>query len=254
MDRLTSRKNPVIRQLRALGRERSARAEAGLFIGDGEKLLREAIQSGAEIDTVLWAETPALLVPNAAHEFTAPAELVEYVSALSHSPGPVFTVRMQPKALPETLRRVIVLETVQDPGNVGTVLRTANALGMDAVILTGSCADLYSPKTVRSTMGAIFRMPVIECSAVDMKSLLIQHGLPLYGAALSDSAKDLRTVALDRAAVAIGSEGQGLSRELLSLCDGEIIIPMRPESESLNAAIAASVVMWEMARTGECGA
>ena len=254
MDRLTSRKNPVIRQLRALGRERSARAEAGLFIGDGEKLLREAIQSGAEIDTVLWAETPALLVPNAAHEFTAPAELVEYVSALSHSPGPVFTVRMQPKALPETLRRVIVLETVQDPGNVGTVLRTANALGMDAVILTGSCADLYSPKTVRSTMGAIFRMPVIECSAVDMKSLLMQHGLPLYGAALSDSAKDLRTVALDHAAVAIGSEGQGLSRELLSLCDGEIIIPMRPESESLNAAIAASVVMWEMARTGECGA
>ena len=254
MDRLTSRKNPVIRQLRALGRERSARAEAGLFIGDGEKLLREAIQSGAEIDTVLWAETPALLVPNAAHEFTAPAELVEYVSALSHSPGPVFTVRMQPKALPETLRRVIVLETVQDPGNVGTVLRTANALGMDAVILTGSCADLYSPKPVRSTMGAIFRMPVIECSAVDMKSLLMQHGLPLYGAALSDSAKDLRTVALDHAAVAIGSEGQGLSRELLSLCDGEIIIPMRPESESLNAAIAASVVMWEMARTRECGA
>ena len=254
MDRLTSRKNPVIRQLRALGRERSARAEAGLFIGDGEKLLREAIQSGAEIDTVLWAETPALLVPNAAHEFTAPAELVEYVSALSHSPGPVFTVRMQPKALPETLRRVIVLETVQEPGNVGTVLRTANALGMDAVILTGSCADLYSPKTVRSTMGAIFRMPVIECSAVDMKSLLMQHGLPLYGAALSDSAKDLRTVALDHAAVAIGSEGQGLSRELLSLCDGEIIIPMRPESESLNAAIAASVVMWEMARTRECGA
>ena len=254
MDRLTSRKNPVIRQLRALGRERSTRAEAGLFVGDGEKLLREAIQCGAEIDTILWAETTALRVPNEAHEFTAPAELVEYVSALSHSPGPVFTVRMQPKSLPETLRRVIVLETVQDPGNVGTVLRTANALGMDAVILTGSCADLYSPKTVRSTMGAIFRMPVLECSLADMKSILRQHGLPLYGAALSDAAKDLRTVALDRAAVAIGSEGQGLSRELLALCDGEIIIPMRPESESLNAAIAASVVMWEMARTGEYGA
>ena len=253
MDRLTSRKNPVIRQLRALGRERSARAEAGLFVGDGEKLLREAIQCGAEMDTVLWSETPAFHVPNAAHEFTAPAELVEYVSALSHSPGPVFTVRMQPMPLPETLRRVIVLETVQDPGNVGTVLRTANALGMDAVLLTGSCADLYSPKTVRSTMGAIFRMPVLECSLEEMNSLLQQHGLPLYGAALSDSAKDLRTVSLDRAAVAIGSEGQGLSREFLSACDGEIIIPMRPESESLNAAIAASVVMWEMARTGECG-
>ena len=253
MDRLTSRKNPVIRQLRALGRERSARAEAGVFVGDGEKLLREAIQCGAVIDTVLWAETPAMAVPNAVHQYTAPAELVEYVSALSHSPGPVFTVRMQPKPIPETLRRVIVLETVQDPGNVGTVLRTANALGMDAVILTGSCADLYSPKTVRSTMGAIFRMPVLECMPEEMKQLLGEHGLPLYGAALSESARDLRTVALDRAAVAVGSEGQGLSRELLDLCDGEIIIPMRPESESLNAAVAASVVMWEMARTGEIG-
>ena len=249
MDRLTSRKNPVIRQLRALGRERSARAETGLFVGDGEKLLHEAIQSGVEIDTVLWAETPAMDFPGAAHQFTAPAELVEYVSALSHSPGPVFTVRMQPKPFPEALRRVIVLETVQDPGNVGTVLRTANALGMDAVLLTGNCAGLYSPKTVRSTMGAIFRMPALECTLDEMKALLEQHGLPLYGAALSESARDLRTVALGCAAVAIGSEGQGLSRELLSLCDGEIIIPMRPESESLNAAVAASVVMWEMART-----
>ena len=248
MDRLTSRKNPVIRQLWALGRERSARAETGLFVGDGEKLLHEAIQSGVEIDTVLWAETPAMDFPGAAHQFTAPAELVEYVSALSHSPGPVFTVRMQPKPFPEALRRVIVLETVQDPGNVGTVLRTANALGMDAVLLTGNCAGLYSPKTVRSTMGAIFRMPALECTLDEMKALLEQHGLPLYGAALSESARDLRTVALGRAAVAIGSEGQGLSRELLSLCDGEIIIPMRPESESLNAAVAASVVMWEMAR------
>ena len=248
MDRLTSRKNPVIRQLRALGRERSARAETGLFVGDGEKLLHEAIQSGVEIDTVLWAETPAMDFPGAAHQFTAPAELVEYVSALSHSPGPVFTVRMQPKPIPEALRRVIVLETVQDPGNVGTVLRTANALGMDAVLLTGNCAGLYSPKTVRSTMGAIFRMPALECTLDEMKALLEQHGLPLYGAALSESARDLRTVALGYAAVAIGSEGQGLSRELLSLCDGEIIIPMRPESESLNAAVAASVVMWEMAR------
>ena len=253
MDRLTSRKNPVIRQLRALGRERSSRTEAGLFVGDGEKLLREAIQCGAEIETVLWSEAPAMDVPGAAHQFTAPGELVEYVSALSHSLGPVFTVHMQPRALPETLRRVIVLETVQDPGNVGTVLRTANALGMDAVLLTGCCADLYSPKTVRSTMGAIFRMPVLECTLEEMKQLLVQHELPLYGAALSESARDLRTVALAHSAVAVGSEGQGLSRELLDLCDGEIIIPMRPESESLNAAVAASVVMWEMARSEGIG-
>ena len=248
MDRLTSRKNSVIRQLRALGRERSARMEAGLFVCDGEKLLCEAIQCGAEIDTVLWAEAPAMDVPNAAHQYTAPAELVEYVSALSHSPGPVFAIRMHSKALPETLRRVIVLETVQDPGNVGTVLRTANALGIDAVILTGACADLYSPKTVRSTMGAIFRLPVLECDLAALRLLLERYDLPLYGAALTDSARDLRSVSLSRAAVAVGSEGQGLSRALLDFCDGEIIIPMQPGAESLNAAVAASVLMWEMTR------
>ena len=251
MDRITSRQNPIIRQLRALGRERSAREEAGLFVCDGEKLLREAISGGARIDTVLWAETPAVPSPCGVRQYTAPAELVAYVSALSHSPGPVFTVAMEPKPLPERLSRVIVLDTVQDPGNVGTVLRTANALGMDAVLLTGACADLYHPKTVRATMGAIFRLPVLELAPEKVRELLSEQKLPLYGAALSPKAKDLRAISLSRAAVAIGSEGQGLSRAVLDLCDGELIIPMRPEAESLNAAVAASVIMWEMARGGE---
>ena len=251
MDRITSRQNPIIRQLRALGRERFAREESGLFVCDGEKLLREAILGGARVDTVLWAETPAVPLPGGVREIVAPAELVEYVSALSHSPGPVFTVAMEPKPLPERLSRVIVLDTVQDPGNVGTVLRTANALGMDAVLLTGACADLYHPKTVRATMGAIFRLPVLELQPEQVRELLSSQGLPLYGAALSPKAKDLRELSLGRAAVAIGSEGQGLSRAMLDLCDGELIIPMRPEAESLNAAVAASVIMWEMARGGE---
>lgn len=248
MEVVTSRKNPIIRQLRALGRERSAREEAGLFVGDGEKLLREAVESGVKLDTVLWAERPALDLPSSVRQLCAPADLVEYVSALSRSPGPVFSMVMEPRTFPERLRRVIVLETVQDPGNVGTVLRTANALGVDAVVLTGACADLHSPKTVRSTMGAIFRLPVLECPLSDLRPLLDRHGLSLYGAALTDSARDLRAVSLSSAAVAIGSEGQGLSRELLALCDGEIIIPMQPGAESLNAAVAASVIMWEMTR------
>lgn len=248
MEVVTSRKNPIIRQLRALGRERSAREETGLYVGDGEKLLREAIESGAKIDTVLWAERPTVDLPPAVRQLCAPADLVAYVSALSHSPGPVFSMAMESPALPERLRRVIVLETVQDPGNVGTVLRTANALGIDAVILTGACADLHSPKTVRSTMGAIFRLPVLECALADLRPLLTRHGLPLFGAALTESARDLREVPLSSAAVAIGSEGRGLSPELLCLCDGEIIIPMQPGAESLNAAVAASVIMWEMSR------
>lgn len=248
MDRITSRKNPIIQQLRALGREHAARVSAGLFVGDGEKLLREAIESGVRIDTVLWAEQPAMPLPDGVRQYTAPRDLVEYVSALSHSPGPVFSMAIEPPALPERLNRVVVLESVQDPGNVGTVLRTANALGMDAVLLTGACADLYSVKTVRATMGALFRLPARALSLAELTDLLKAHDLPLYGAALRDTAADLRDRDLTRAAVAVGSEGQGLSEELLSRCDGEIIIPMRPGAESLNAAVAAAVLMWEMAR------
>ncbi len=251
METITSRKNAIIRRLRSLGRERSQRQQEGFFVGDGEKLLREAIASGAEVETVLWAERPAFSLPDSVRQLLAPAELVEYVSALSKSPGPVFTVKIPERPLPEKPKRVLVLETVQDPGNVGTVLRTANALGADAVLLTGACADLYSPKTVRATMGAVFRQPVLECTHEEMKALLQQWKLPLYGAALTDTAKDLREVSLSRAAVAVGSEGRGLSRELLALCDGEIIIPMRPDSESLNAAVAASVILWEMVRAGD---
>ena len=249
MEHITSRKNSIIRRLRSLGRDRDARNSEGVFVCDGEKLLREALASAAEIETVLWAEKPAFPLPDSVRQVTAPAELVDYVSALSNSPGPVFAVHMPKRPLPERLGRVLVLETVQDPGNVGTVLRTAGALGVDAVLLTGACADLFSPKTVRATMGAVFRQPTLECTREELKALLSAQGLPLYGAALTPAARDLREVALTRAAVAVGSEGRGLSAELLALCDGQIIIPMQPQAESLNAAMAAGIVMWEMVRS-----
>ena len=251
METITSRKNPYIAHLRALGRDGAARRAGGEYVCDGVKLLREALQFDACVTSVLWNGAPALTLPDGVTQYSAPQDLVEYASPLVNSPGPVFTVKIPEAALPERLEHVIVLENVQDPGNVGTVLRTANALGMDAVVLTGACADLYSPKTVRATMGAIFRQPVIVCDLNQLRALLQTHALTLYGAALTDAARDLRTVSLDRAAVAIGSEGRGLSAELLQLCDGQAIIPMRPEAESLNAAVAAAVVMWEIARNFE---
>ena len=118
-----------------------------------------------------------------------------------------------------------------------------------AVVLTGACADLYGPKTVRAAMGALFRQPVLTCTQDELVQLLNANGLKLYGAALTDTAQDLRRVPLTPAAVAIGSEGRGLSAQLLAQCDGQIIIPLQPGAESLNAAVAAAVVMWEIART-----
>ena len=248
MEQIRSRKNQYILHLRALAKSADARREAGEYVCDGEKLLREALQFGAEVTSVLWREAAAFSLPDGIAQYAADAELVEYASPLMHSPGPVFTVRIPAMRLPEPLRRVIVLEGVQDPGNVGTVIRTANAIGMDAVVLTGACADLYGPKTVRATMGALFRQPVLTCATDELMQLLRANGLKLYGAALTDTAQDLRRVPLTPAAVAIGSEGRGLSAQLLAQCDGQIIIPMQPGAESLNAAVAAAVVMWEVAR------
>jgi len=130
----------------------------------------------------------------------------------------------------------------------GTILRTANALSMDSVILTGDCADVYNPKTVRASMGAVFRQRVFTMTRKEMRAYLSSKGMKLYGAALSDKSRDIRLVELEGCAVAIGSEGKGLSKEFLELCDGEIIIPMNEQCESLNAGVAAAIVMWELCR------
>lgn len=247
MEKLTSRKNPVIQHLRRLASDSGYRNEQGEYVLDGVKLLREAMAFGGRVGCVLWPGEPEFPVPGA-DIYTAPKDLVEYASPLKNSPGPVFTVAIPAQTVPETLEKVIVLENVQDPGNVGTVIRTANALGMDAVLLTGSCASLYGAKTARAAMGALFRQCVLELSLADTLALLKQNGLKLYGAALSDRAADVRDTDLTKCAVAVGSEGQGLSRELLDACDGEVIIPMKPGSESLNAAVAAAILMWELAK------
>lgn len=247
MEKLTSRKNPVVQHLRKLAADHDYRTEQGEYVLDGGKLLREALDCGGVITRVLWAGEPETAVPGAA-VYTAPKDLVEYASPLKNSPGPVFTVKISERSVPERLEKVIVLENVQDPGNVGTVIRTANALGMDAVILAGSCASVYGAKTARAAMGALFRQCVLELSVDEMLALLRDRGLKLYGAALSERAVDVRETDLHGAAVAVGSEGQGLSRHLLDACDGEVIIPMQPGSESLNAGVAAGILMWELSK------
>lgn len=249
IETVSSRKNQYILRLRRLAGESSFRRETGEFVCDGMKLLREAVEKGAEIRSVLWKERAGTVEGlNCPRQYLAPAELFDYASPMKNSPGPVFTVAMEVDRGDGSLRNAIVLETIQDPGNVGTILRTAKAMDIDGVILTGDCADIYGPKAVRSSMGAIFRQRVIYAERDELRQLADSNGLKLYAAALSDKAEDIRGLSMKRAAVCIGSEGQGLSRELIELCDGEVIIPMAPGSESLNAAVAAAIIMWEMQR------
>ena len=141
-----------------------------------------------------------------------------------------------------------MLDGLQDPGNVGTIWRTADAFGADGLILCGGCADPWGPKTVRATMGAAFRLPVWERPLDVLAGELAGMEVPLYATALREDTEDVRTAPLgERSAVIIGSEGRGVSSLALSVCERTLKIPMRARCESLNAAAAACVVLWEMA-------
>ncbi len=249
METLTSRKNAYIRRVRALAADGACRREQGEYLCDGLKTLREALRFGACVRSVLWKEHSETVEGLCCGEqYVAPAELFDYASPMANSPGPLFCVAIPEEREVPQLRNALVLESVQDPGNVGTVVRTANAFGIDAVILVGACADLYHPKTVRATMGAIFRQRVLTLEQEGLCALLKEQGLPLYGAALSESAENVRGLDLRGAAVAVGSEGRGLSAALLEHCEKSVILPMEPDSESLNAAVAAAGLMGDMGR------
>lgn len=249
MEHITSRKNRIIAHLKELSLDGAYRKKTGEFVCDGEKTLKEALNFGAEVTLILWGNEAAFEVPEGIAQYSCPPDLIQHVSPLKNSAGPVFSVKIpRISAENEKVSTAIVLENVQDPGNVGTVIRTADAMGTDIVILVGDCADLYNPKTVRATMGGIFRQKVFEMDIDGLIYYVNQNGLKLYGAALSENAEDIRNIDLKCAAVAIGSEGRGLTKELLTRCKAQLIIPMRPDCESLNAAVAASIVMWEMSR------
>ena len=250
-DVITSRSNPLVTYVRKLNSKRTFRREENAFAAEGPKLLAEALRWGARVETVMAVPGVSLPeLPAGTRVAELPEQLLACVADTETPQGIVFVCRGKPLAMPERLegRRWLVLDGVQDPGNVGTIWRTADAFGADGLILCNGCADPWNPKTVRSTMGAVFRLSVYEGTLKDAAGRLAAASIPLYAAALRDNTADIRDVPLDRAAVIIGSEGRGVSEEALSLCKNTIKIPMRDRCESLNAAVAASVVLWEMAR------
>ena len=250
MERITSRQNPLAVQIRKLNTSRAARRKSGEFPGEGPKLLAEALRSGIELTTVVRLEDQSYALPEGTREVVVPRDLLNSLCDTKTPQGVLFLCRLPVLEAPDVLpgSRYLVLDGVQDPGNVGTIWRTADALGADGLLLVNGCADPYSPKTVRSTMGACFRLPVYEVSGEALPGLLDRSGLPLYATALREDTVDVRDADLRRSAVVIGSEGGGISRQLLDLSSKTLKIPMRDRCESLNAAVAATVVLWEMAR------
>lgn len=251
METITSRANPLCTHLRKLAASVSYRRKSGEFLCDSPKLLEEALLWGGALHTVVCTEkAPLPPIPAGVRLVQVPGDVMKSISPAETPQGVLSVCGMPDRTLPQRLEgnRYIVLDGVQDPGNVGTILRTADAFHADGLLLVNACADLYNPKTVRATMGAVFRCPVWSCGVEELRELLAASGLPLYGAALRADTVDARTVDYSRCAIAIGSEGKGLSPEMLAACGKTVLIPMSEHCESLNAAIAASVLLWEAAR------
>lgn len=246
MERITSAKNPLIAHLKKLHTDRAYRAQCGQFLCEGRKLLREALQWYPKIDTVVATEGFELPeLPPGTRVVTVPESLMERISVMKSPQGVLFTCAL-PGERPLTVRRgMLLLDRIQDPGNLGTILRTADALDVP-VLLTNGCADPFSEKTVRASMGAVLRTPPQSAPMVEILAACRAQGVPLAATALAPDSEDLRRVHMNDYLVVIGSEGQGICQELLDASDKKIIIPMQQRCESLNAAVAATIVLWQM--------
>ena len=247
-EKITSRHNPLLAHFKKLLTVRAYRAERREFAADGVKLLAEAVRWGCPLTAVLVQEGVTLPeVPAGVRVAEVSADIMRSVSLMEAPQGALFACRMPEDAPAEVIPGCLVLDGIQDPGNLGTILRTADALNVP-VILTEGCADAYNPKVVRASMGAVLRTPPRALKKADVVRTCREKAIGLLAAAMSDDARDVRSAALLQAATVIGSEGRGVCPELLEAADGKVIIPMSARCESLNAAVAATIVMWQMKR------
>ena len=244
-ERITARKNPLLQQVKRLLTSRKERQESGLFVADGTKLLQEAVRFWPGLETVILSDGVDADVPENVRVVRVPEDVMESISPMKSPQGALFLCRYAQKQAFVPKPGMLLLDGIQDPGNLGTILRTADALEVPVALLEG-CADPYSHKTVRASMGAVFRTPVVETTWQQAKRACEEAHIPVAVTALSEKAEDIRKADLPKMAVVIGSEGQGVRKEILESAQNQLIIPMNKNCESLNAAVAATIVMWQM--------
>jgi len=253
---ITSRTNPLVVSFAKLA-EKKERDKTGLYIAEGYKLCTEACGRVSVSYAVLRRdrERDAAFTDLARRSGGTCIILSEPAYdkiTKDHAPdGILFVIQMESQKIPADLTsaRICILDGLQDPGNVGTIIRTAAALGFDRVLLH-RCADVYNPKVIRATMGAFFKISVTSCDALDDAIVRLQQtGRRVLAAALSDAGINLgKDPLLPADCLILGNEGHGVSDSALRLCDTTIRIPMTDKTESLNAAAAAAVLLWEYSK------
>ena len=254
MKEITSVHNPQVQMLRDLQKAKHRR-EAGLFLAESVKMVREALALSLcrtlVVDSRRREEYAEMIMQaeNAGCEvLLVTAAIMQAISEAKTPQGVCCTVEIRKE--PQTFdgRLIVAMDGVQDPGNVGTILRTADAAGFDGALLSGACADLYSAKTLRATMGSVFRVPVRRVS--DLPAALEAMKAEGYAVVATElGGKDFYThCPRKKAVLVIGSEGSGVSTAVRDIATHHLVLPMRGGAESLNAAVAAGIMIYEMAR------
>ncbi|MEE0164304.1 MAG: TrmH family RNA methyltransferase [Lachnospiraceae bacterium] len=246
MEHITSLKNPKVAAWKAL-KDRKGRRESGCFLVEGRKMVEEALASAFDVETVLVQEGMELPDGLTMPVYELPAHVLAAVCDTKTPQGIAAVVRMKEQSA--LGKHIVVLDGVQDPGNVGTIIRTADAAGLNGVLLSNQCADVFSPKVLRATMGSIFRMNLRTTDDLPGElTKLREKGYSILSSQLDGTPFYERQDVAERFALIIGNEGNGVSEQVQQTATHRVRLPMRGGAESLNAAIAAAIMMYELMR------
>ena len=254
---ISSKGNQKIKDLHKLFCSSKMRSQSGLFVIEGTRLCFDAYKSGAEFESVFITENylekfkddVENIINSAKEAYIVTEEIMKHICDTVNPQGIVCVCKSIVFNLDiNENSKFIILVDVQDPANIGTISRTAEAFGIDALVVCGGC-DIYNPKALRASMGALFRLPVLQLSIEETFDFLKQNDIKSFASTPRDTAKQITETPFDgRCAMLIGNEANGLNDDVIDKCDVSVTIPMLGRAESLNAAAAASVLMFEMVR------
>ncbi|OFI06143.1 putative TrmH family tRNA/rRNA methyltransferase [Clostridium acetireducens DSM 10703] len=256
MNKITSKENAIIKETKKLRDNKKYRMKNKQFIIEGFRFVEEALKSNFHVSTIFISDSAYekekihsfLNIKNNVKLYVVKDFILKYICSTDNPQGIAAIVDYNNIKIKNEKGFYILVDKIQDPGNMGTIIRTAHASGALGVIYTKGTVDVYNEKTLRSTMGSIFYVPIIEDEDLSITKSLKNQGFKLIGSSL-ESEKNFYNLSLkDKIIISVGNEGNGLSKEVYDLCDILCKIPMPGNAESLNAAIASAIMMFEIVR------
>ncbi len=260
MIRIASKDNSLVKHINKLNKSVKYRRECKEFVAEGIRLCSDALISGAEISSLIvcedilekYSDIIKKISEASNNSYVFSKALFNNISDTKNPQGIICVIKTLDKhSLFDKMKsngKFLALENIQDPSNLGTILRTAEAVGIDGVILSSDCCDIYSPKVVRGSMGAVFRLPYIIKESI-AEFISENKNITSYASVVDSNADKITRIKFERpCVVAVGNEGNGLKSSTIEVCNKKITIPMNGRAESLNASAAAAIIIWEMVK------